>query len=353
MLKKIKGIEISGISCCVPKQKIFNKDIKNNKSHSKNKEIAKKRIIKAIGIHSRPVANAETCTSDLVLKSANHILKKLNWKRQEIDVLVFVSQTGDYLTPATSGILQERLNLKKSTLVFDINLGCSGFTHGLIAISSLMKSLNLKKGLLAVGDVLTKLVHKNDNISNLLFGDAGSVTAITNNFHSNKNLYCNYYSDGSGYNDIIVPSHSLSGRNKLSKEQMKSKKDLKNNTRSNINIYLDGSNVFNFGISDVQPILKKITNKFSNINYCFLHQANKLIQDSIEKQLNNKKIIFPTSLKEFGNTSTASIPITICNNYYHKKLNGYSLLCGFGVGLSISTVLVNLEKTKIFKIIKL
>ena len=78
-----------------------------------------------------------------------------------------------------------------------------------------------------------------------------------------------------------------------------------------------------------------------------------MIQNSIEKQLNNKNIIFPTSLKQYGNTSIASIPITICHNYYHKKLKGYSLLCGFGVGLSISTILVNLEKTKIFKIVKL
>lgn len=353
MLKKIKGIEITAISCCVPKYKIFNKNVKTHKDNSINNNIAKKRIINAIGIDSRPIADADTCTSDLVLKAANHILKKLNWKKQDIDVLVFVSQTGDYLIPATSGILQEKLKLKKSILVFDINLGCSGYTHGLIAISSLMKSLNLKKGLLAVGDVLTKLVHENDNISNLLFGDAGSVTAITNNINSNENLYCNYYSDGSGYNDIIVPSHSLSGRNKLTKDQIKNKKDIKNNTRSNINIHMNGSNVFNFGINDVQPLLKKITKKFINIKYCFLHQANKLIQNSIEKQLNNKNIIFPTSLKQYGNTSTASIPITICHNYYHKKLKGYSLLCGFGVGLSISTILVNLEKTKIFKIVKL
>jgi len=353
MLKKINGIEISGISCCVPKHKIFNKDIKNSKKISKNKDIAKKRIIKAIGIDSRPVADADTCTSDLVLKSANHILKKLNWKRQEIDVLVFVSQTADYLTPATSGILQDRLKLKKSTLVFDINLGCSGYTHGLIAISSLMKSLNLKKGLLAVGDVLTKLVHKDDDISNLLFGDGVSVTAIKNNKDNNKNLYCSYYSDGSGYNDIIVPSHSLSGRNKLTRDQIKNKKDIKNNTRSNINIYMDGPNVFNFGINDVMPLLKKINNKFRDIKYCFLHQANKMIQDSIAKQLNDKKIIFPSSLKNYGNTSGASIPMTICHNYHHKKLNGYSLLCGFGVGLSISAAVINLEKTKIFKPIKL
>ena len=352
MLKKIQGIEIAGISCCVPKNRILNIDVKTHGNHSKIKNLAKKKIINTIGIESRPISDQNTCTSDLVLKSANYILKKLNWKKQDIDVLVLVTQTPDYLTPATSGILQEKLKLKKSTLVFDINLGCSGYTHGLIAISSLMKSLNLKKGLLAAGDVGSKLANKKDNVANLLFGDAGSVTAIENN-NNRKNLYLNYYSDGSGYNDIIVPSHSLSGRNKLTKNQLKSRRDIKNNSRSNVNIYLDGLNVFYFAINNIPPILKKITKKFSNIKYCFLHQANKMIQDSIEKQLNDEDIIFPSSLKKYGNTSSASIPITICHNYSQKKLIGNALLCGFGVGLSISTAVINLEKTKIFKIINL
>ena len=345
MLKEIKGIEIAGISCCVPKHFFFNNDNKYHKNIS--------RITKAIGIESRPVADEKTCTSDLVLKSANYILKKLKWKNYDIDILVFVTQTADYLTPATSGILQNKLNLKKSTLVFDINLGCSGYTHGLIMISSLMKSLNLKKGLLAVGDVTTKLVNKKDGVSNLLFGDAGSVTAIINSKDNKKNLFCNYHSDGAGFADIVVSSHSLSGRNKLTKNKLIDKRDDKKNFRSQVNISLNGPNIFNFAINNIPPLLKKVIKKITNIKFCFLHQANKMIQDSIEKQLNNKKIIFPTSLKKFGNTSSASIPVTICHNYYNQKLNNYSLLCGFGVGLSISTVIVNLEKTKIFKIIKL
>lgn len=345
MLKKIKGIEIIGISCCVPKKVFFNKSNKNQKNIS--------RVIKAIGIETRSIADEKTCTSDLVLKSAKHILKKLKWNKDEVDILILVTQTPDYLTPATSGILQDKLKLKKSTLVFDINLGCSGYTHGLIAISSLMKSLNLKKGLLAVGDVTSKLVNKKDNVSNLLFGDAGSVTAIVNNKYNRKNLLCNYYSDGGGFEDIMVSSHSLTGRNKITKNSLKEKIDEKSNFRSEVNISLNGPNIFNFAINNIPPLLKKIINKFDNINFCFLHQANKMIQDSIEKQLASKKIKFPTSLKKFGNTSSATIPITICHNYHNKKLFGESLLCGFGVGLSISTVVINLEKTKIFKIIKL
>ena len=216
-----------------------------------------------------------------------------------------------------------------------------------------MKSLNLKKGLLSVGDVTSKLVNEKDNVSNLLFGDAGSVSAIINNKNNRENLFCNYFSDGAGFEDIIVSSHSLSGRKKLTKEELINKKDDKNNFRSQINISLNGPNIFNFAINNIPPLLKKIIKKISSIRYCFLHQANKMIQDSIEGQLNNKNILFPTSLKQYGNTSSATIPITICHNYSNKKLIGYSLLCGFGVGLSISAVVVNLEKTKIFKIIKI
>jgi 3-oxoacyl-[acyl-carrier-protein] synthase-3 len=344
MFRKLVGIKIAGISCCVPKKKIINSDVKNHKNIF--------RTIKAIGIESRPVADKNISTSDLVLKSAEYIIRKLQWKKEEIDILIFVSQTPDYLTPATSGILQNKLKLKKSILVYDINLGCSGYTHGLIAISSLMKSLNLKKGLLAAGDVGSKLVHKKDNIANLLFGDAASVTAIEN-INNNENMYFDYFSDGSGFDDIIVPCHSLSGRIKLSKNQIKNKKDKNNNIRSNINISLNGSNIFNFAINNIPLMIKNFTKKIKNVKYCFLHQANKMIQDSIEMQLAKKKFIFPTSLKKYGNTSSATIPITICHNYSGQNLPGYSLFCGFGVGLSISTVIINLHNTKIFKIIKL
>ncbi len=347
MIKEINGIQIEGISCCIPRNKISNK--------SSNIDKKRLRAIKAIGIDSRPVATEKVCTSDLVLKSAQYILKKLKWKKNDIDILIFVTQTPDYLTPATSGILQDKLKLKKSTFVLDINLGCSGYTHGLITISSLMQNLKLKKGLLAVGDVTNKLVNKKDNVSNLLFGDAGSVTALLNTGSKTNKILCNYYSDGSGYDDIIVKSHSLSGRNKITKSQFKEIRDESSNLRSNINIKLNGPNIFSFAINTIPLILKKILKKIKNVKYCFLHQANKMIQENISLQINQqfKNIIFPSSLKTYGNTSSATVPITICSNFSNKKIIGKSILCGFGVGLSISTVVVNLSKTKIFKIIKI
>ena len=343
-MKTIRGIKIAGIACCIPSNKISNK-----------KKVDKRtlRAVKGTGIENRYIVNEKTCTSDLVLKAGNHLIQKLRWRRDDVDILILVTQTPDYLTPATSGILQDRLKLKKNIIVYDINLGCSGYTHGLIAISSIMKSLNLKKGLLAVGDVASKLVNKKDKITNILFGDAGSVTAVENIIASKERMFFDYYSDGSGFKDIIVPSHSLTGRIKLDKKQLRDKQDLKKkNIRSNINLHLDGLNVFNFAINSVPRFIQKVC-KNIKVKYCFLHQANKMIQDSIEQQLCKKKMNFPKSLKNFGNTSSASIPISICHNYFNRRLVGNSIFCGFGVGLSMSAVIINMQKTKIFKIIKI
>ena len=342
-MKTINGIEITGIACSVPSNKISNK---------KNADKKRLRTIKSIGIETRHIAEEKICTSDLVLKAANHVIQKLKWRRDDVDILILVTQTPDYLTPATSGILQDKLRLKKNIIVYDINLGCSGYTHGLIAISSIMKSLNLKKGLLAVGDVTSKLVNNKDNVSNLLFGDAGSVTAIENKTKSKEKMFFDYYSDGSGFKDIIVPSHSLAGRIKLNTKQLKTAEDSNKNIRSNINISLDGINIFNFAINNVPLIIKKLCKKIK-VRYCFLHQANKMIQESIEKQLSKNKMTFPTSLYNFGNTSSATIPITICHNFFNQRLVGNSIFCGFGVGLSMSAVIINMQKTKIFKIIKI
>ena len=87
MIKTINGIQIEGITCCVPKRRVSNRFDRNKKKRL--------RAIKAIGIESRPVASEKICTSDLVLKSSKHILKKLKWKANDIDILIFVSQTPD------------------------------------------------------------------------------------------------------------------------------------------------------------------------------------------------------------------------------------------------------------------
>jgi 3-oxoacyl-[acyl-carrier-protein] synthase-3 len=119
-LFSIQSIRLAGISACVPKQVVSNYDF--DLITPKEREL----LVKSVGIENRRVASKGTCTSDLCLKSAEALLSELGWQRDEISVLLFVTQTPDYITPATSNILQHKLSLPGSCIALDINLGCSG-----------------------------------------------------------------------------------------------------------------------------------------------------------------------------------------------------------------------------------
>ncbi len=340
--------KISGICACLPKFKYSN----INYPYLEKKKM--KKFIKITGIKERRISKkTSTCTSDLALKSSEKLIKDLKWKKKDIDFLIFISQTSDFVTPATSAILQDKLGLKKDIYTIDINLGCSGFPYGISNAFSLINNFKFKKGLFIIGDVLSQICNIKDQSSWPLFGDGCCAIGIERTSKIKK-TYFDFFTDGSGFKDIYVPTHSLSGRNKLST------KDFKENNKdglikSNVNLSLNGPNIFSFSTLVIPKKLKKLI-KFSKLNkeeikYCFLHQANKLINDTIEEKLEMKKTIFPTSLKNFGNTSSATIPITIAKEFGGKTISGKSLLSGFGVGLSAANMIYNFDKCRISKLI--
>jgi 3-oxoacyl-[acyl-carrier-protein] synthase-3 len=337
---------ISGISVCLPKS--IYKNI--NYPYQKKKNLI--RFINLTGISERRIVNnSKICTSDLALNAVKKLMIDLKWEKSEIDFLIFVTQTSDYLTPATSIILQHKLNLKKELFAFDINLGCSGVPYGISVAFSLIDNLNFKKGILILGDVSSRLCNFKDKSSWLLFGDACSAIGIEKQKKTQLS-YFNCYSDGAGYKDIIVPSHSLAGRNEINLKDFKNF-DVNGNNKSNVNISLNGANIFSFSTIIIPEKIKNLL-KFSKINlnkikYCFLHQANRLINENIKKKLDMKNTIFPSSLKKYGNTSSASIPVTIVNKFAGKKLSGTALLSGFGVGLSASSLIYEFKNCKISK----
>lgn len=141
---KIDNIKISGISAAVPKTEESNWD------YDLLSPTEKKMLIKTTGVEKRRVAQKGQTTSDLCLAAAEKLLAELHWDKSEIDVLIFLSQSRDYYLPATAIILQNRLGLPKTTMAFDIGLGCSGFPYGLSVISSMLSNAGMKKGLLMI-----------------------------------------------------------------------------------------------------------------------------------------------------------------------------------------------------------
>ncbi len=339
----VKGVAIEAIYSCVPKRIIRTSD------YSSFSEAESKLFEKTTGISERRVASEKTTCSDMCFEAAKKMMEDLQVDKSEIDVLIFVSQSPDYFLPATAVVLQDRLGLSKSTLAFDVNLGCSGYVYGLSIIQSLM-SKGLKKGLLLVGDKSTISTCERDKSAYPLFGDAGTATLLGLNADESVKSYFNMHSDGSGKDAIIIEyGHSRYPYNEFRDEEKEIEKGI---IRSKNHLALDGMKIFNFALKEVSPSILATCEyagiKLEDIDFFILHQANKLINDSVRKKLKLKEELFPMSIQSYGNTSSASIPLTLCVNdqFNTNKKNLTLMLSGFGVGLSWANAVIGMKNIK-------
>lgn len=330
----IQNVSIKGVSACVPSR------AEENIAYVADGADMKK-LIEVTGIERRRVANESTCTSDLCFEAAKKLMDELHWKPEEVEALVFVTQTPDYILPATSPILQQRLGLPISCFTQDISLGCSGYIYGLSTLASYMQSGSIKKGLLLVGDTISKVCSPNDKSTYPLFGDAGTATAL---IHDASAIEMKFHlaSDGAGYKAIKITD---GGFRNTYKEASSIPIDIEAGIqRSRMQLELDGMDVFSFGISkapeSVNALLEKFALEKDTIDFFFFHQANKMMNEKIRKKLQLPEHKVPYSLKDFGNTSCATIPLTMVTQTAHALKTGKTnnLACGFGVGLSWGSV---------------
>ncbi len=337
----INNIAIKGIAAAVPK------DVESNWNYELLTEAEKKLLIKTTGVEERRVAKKGVTTSDLCYEAAEQLLNDLSWDKSDVDIVIFLSQSRDYYLPATSIILQDRLGLSQSCMAFDIGLGCSGFVYGLSVIGGLMSSTGLKKGLLMMGDISSATCSRDDKSTYPLFGDAGTVTAIEFDEKAKPTSF-QLNSDGSGYEAIIIPHGGI--RNLVSKESFDKKEIEKGINRCDLNLALNGLDVFNFSVTKVPTSVKEFFEQSNtsteNYEYFLMHQANKLMNETIRKKLKFEPEQVPYSIQKYGNTSSASIPLTIVTEL-QKEITSKSLnllMTGFGVGLSWGIVALSTDK---------
>lgn len=218
-LLSIKNVRICGIAASVPERVEKNIDFKGLS------EDQLKQYIEIVGVEQRHCAihDGSLCTSDLCFAAADRLLNDLQWDRNEVGLLVFVSHTRDYVLPSTACILQNRLGLSKETMAFDVPLGCSGFTYGLGVVGSLVSNGNIKKALLLVGNTQSTYASPQDKSTALLFGDAGAAIAMEYNTCADD-IQCHYTTDGAGYENLIVPDGGCVTRTQKNQISMKSLK---------------------------------------------------------------------------------------------------------------------------------
>ncbi|WP_338499591.1 ketoacyl-ACP synthase III [Delftia tsuruhatensis] len=333
-LSTLHNVRFAGMASCIPRR-----EISNLEDCPPSQRSERERLVRNIGIHTRRICPEWQCFSDLAFVAAEKLLDELQWQRDEIDVLIVVTQSPDYLIPATAIILQDRLGLAHGTIAFDVNLGCSGYPFGLHMLGSMISAGGLKKGLVLVGD-------KSATIMDPLFSDAGTATALEFDA-SAPPMYFDLNSDGSGYKAIMLPAGGH--REPYGIEHVIPKRDEHGHLRSSADLILDGPAVLSFSTQRVPPAVERLLaySEVSKdvINHFVFHQANRMINETIRKKLGLPTEKVPSTLHDLGNTSGASLPITITARL-GEQLNGAKarlLLCGFGIGLSWGTAIVDVD----------
>ena len=348
---KFENKGITGLAAAVPANKIDNYTFSDHFSRETAKEIVEK-----TGIKERRIAEPGVCASDLVTAASEKLFSDLNVDRSEIDLLIFISQTPDYRMPATSIVLQDRLGLPKSTIAFDVNLGCSGFIYGMSLAYSMINQSSFRKVLLLDGETRSRVYSFKDRQVAFLFGDAG-VAALIEKDEKFGESHFSLNSDGS--RSSLIKINAGGYRNPSTEETVKQKVvDEYGNIRSEEQAYMNGADVFNFLIRevprDIKSTLEYSGNKIEDIDYFVFHQANNFMNSYLIKKLKLDMGKVPMSIEKFGNTSSVSIPLTIATQLQKDLISRKKVfLSGFGVGLSWASAVVNFQDCHISDLVEI
>jgi 3-oxoacyl-[acyl-carrier-protein] synthase-3 len=327
----ISGVSIRGLATAVPGRRFNN--LTDTTAFAKE-EVRK--VVAMAGVTERRIVDGQTCSTDLCYGAAESLLEATGWERGSIDGLIMVTQTPDYFMPSSSCLLHKRLGLGTQCAAFDLGLGCSGYIYGLWLAAMMLKSGGLRRVLLLHGETPTLYANENDRAVSLLFGDAGSATALERgDGAAGSDWYFALHTDGSGYDDLIIEGGGFRDR-------------FCSDARSHY-VKMNGANVFNFTISVLPPLiedtLRLAGRALTDVDYFIFHQSNRFIIRHVMGKCALPADRVPIILDSYGNPGGPSVPLTVTQGLSPaSRTHTLSLmLLGYGVGLSWGAALVPLE----------
>jgi 3-oxoacyl-[acyl-carrier-protein] synthase-3 len=349
-LFSIPDIGITGICSAVPGV------VADNLEVSLLPENERDAFVRWVGIRRRRIAAPSICASDLCVAAAERLLTETGDKPADIGALVFVTQTPDFLLPGNSMLVQKRLGLSTSTILLDLNQGCAGYVYGMATLSGIMSSAGIKKGLLLVGDTLSRLISPQDKSTVPIFSDAGSATLLKYSPASSP-LSFNLGSDGGGATAIYVRDGGA--RYPFGKDSLELQEIEPGISRTPANLAMQGVDVlqyvFRYVVPNILELLEMARWSISDPDFYIFHQANRLLNEGLVKKLGLNLEKAPESLMDFGNTCSATIPVTL-NHRLHRTLSEGTyklLLSGFGVGFSWGSALLQVDSLVCPEIVEL
>ncbi|SPU49081.1 ketoacyl-ACP synthase III [Bordetella trematum] len=333
-LARIDHVAVRGLTTVVPNHRVDNLAVRPEDLRQRE------RLVRNVGIRWRSCCVDGMIFSDLAQHAAEKLIDGLGWEKDTIDALILVTQSSEFPIPATAIVLQHRLGLPVSTSAFDINLGCSGYTYGIFNCASLIGEHRFRRVILLVGDQAAS-VDASDVGRDILFGDACTATALEYD-PSASPMYFDGFSDGSGYEAIIVPHGGK--RYPLNPQSQDLRLCADGVLRRMDDVWLDGPAILNFSTScapkSMQGLMCEVGLEMADVDYFVLHQANRMINETIRMKMGGDPEGWPSSLQEYGNTSSASIPVTISAALSEAASSRRVrwIWCGFGIGLSCGTL---------------
>jgi 3-oxoacyl-[acyl-carrier-protein] synthase-3 len=256
--------------------------------------------------------------------------------RSSVDVLLFCTQSPDYLLPTTACILQDRLGLPTSCAALDFNQGCSGYVYGLYLAKGLVASGMAKNVLLVTAETYSKFIHPRDRSVRVLFGDGASATLVNGDAAGARIGACTLGTDGSGYQNLIVPAGG--SRRPLAADTRDEAEDENGSVRSAENLFMDGQELFLFTLKRVPEVVNATLERdgagLDDVRWFVFHQANAFMNDHLRSKLRIPRERAPLCVEECGNTVSSTIPLTLLSAGSRFAPGEKVMLVGFGVGYS-------------------
>ncbi|MES2330091.1 MAG: ketoacyl-ACP synthase III [Bacteroidota bacterium] len=289
-------------------------------------------IEKKTGIKKRYISASTETAVDMAVKAAVKLFATEE-EKNAIDCLILVTQSPDYVLPASACIVQEQLGLKKNCLGFDVNQGCSGFIVGLALAASLVESKTAGTVLLLCSETYTKYIDKHDRTSRPVFSDGASAILVTGSTEDNIGPF-DFGTDGTGAANLIVKN---SGARHESEN---------NDGNTAGHLFMNGSEVFMFTMDmvpkSVSALLSASGKSMGDIDLFIFHQASFLVLSNIQRRLQIPDNKIFNNIENIGNTVSATIPIALkqAADAGIAKKGHTIMLVGFGVGYSWGSCII-------------
>jgi 3-oxoacyl-[acyl-carrier-protein] synthase-3 len=332
------GVTLKAIEYVLPENCITNDDLS---TEFPNYDFSSFEV--KVGIKQRYIVNEDETAFDLALKACEKLFLSID--RNQIDYILYCTQSPEYFLPTTACILQNKLNLNKNIGAFDFNLGCSGFAYGVSLAKSLIEASQAKNVLLVTAETYSKYLHPKDRSNRAIFGDGATASLISYSEMNNIGDFL-FGTDGSGYDKLIVRNGASKNGFDFDPTELQYGTD---NTYTDNNLYMNGPEVFNFTNQVIPDFTKQIVEKngktLNQISNFIFHQANSFMLNFMRKKLKIEKERFYIDLEDGGNTVSCTIPIALkkYSNNHNITQREDIVIVGFGVGLSWCGGMININ----------